>query len=116
MNLATLDRCVRAEGPTNDLAQRLGTVDDEQPADLWVEPAFDQIVDQRLYDGGILGCSFDQGERMFAAVCIDPERGDQHQIVADVQAVDLDHQKVQLGQIRCHPLGQPVGRQRHKPP
>ena len=38
------------------------------------------------------GVPFDQGERMFAAVCIDPERGDQHQIVADVQAVDLDHQ------------------------
>ena len=39
MNLATLDRCVGTEGPTNDLTQRLGTVDDEQPADLWVEPA-----------------------------------------------------------------------------
>src|SRR5262245_33473131 len=40
MNLATLDRCVGTEGPTNDLAQRLSAVDDEQPADLWVEPAF----------------------------------------------------------------------------
>jgi hypothetical protein len=39
---------VGTEGPTNDLAQRLSAVDDEQPADLWVEPAFDQIVDQRL--------------------------------------------------------------------
>jgi hypothetical protein len=38
-------------------------------------------------------CPFDQGERMFAAVCIDPEGGDQHHIVADVQAVDLDHQR-----------------------
>jgi hypothetical protein len=40
---------------------------------------------------GILGRSFDQGERMFAAIGIDPERGDQHQIVADVQTVDLNH-------------------------
>jgi hypothetical protein len=36
---------------------------------------------------------------MFAAVGIDPEHGDQHQVVADVQAVDLDHQQVQLRQV-----------------
>jgi hypothetical protein len=107
---------VGTEGPTNDLAQRLGAVDDEQAADRWIEPALDQIVDQRLHDGGILGRPFDQGERMFAALGIDPERGDQHQIAADVQAVDLDHQQVQLRQVRCHPLGQPVGRQSDKPP
>src|SRR4029450_8460932 len=76
MNLATLDRRVGTEGPPNDLAQRLGAVDDEQSADLRVEPALDQIVDQRLHDGGILGRRFDQGEWMFAAVGIDPERGD----------------------------------------
>ena len=58
MNLATLDRCVGTEGPTNDLTQRLGTVDDEQPADLWVEPALDQIVDQRLHHASILGRPF----------------------------------------------------------
>src|SRR5436190_12278228 len=33
---------------TSDFAQRLGAVDDEQAADLRVEPALDQIVDQRL--------------------------------------------------------------------
>jgi len=61
MNLATLDWCVGTEGPTNDLAQRLGTVDDEQPADLWVEPAFDDIAGNlvmldaeiEMPDGGI---------------------------------------------------------------
>ena len=29
-----------------------------------VEPALDQIVDQRLHDGGVLGCSLDQTKRM----------------------------------------------------
>jgi hypothetical protein len=33
---------------------------------------------------------------MFAAVPIDAEAGDQHQVVADVQSVDLDNQKVQF--------------------
>ena len=74
MKLATLDRCVGAEGVTDDFAQRLGAVDDEQPADLGIKPALDQIVDERLYDGGVLGCSFDQGERMLMAVCINADK------------------------------------------
>jgi len=51
MNLTPLDRRVGTEGSTDDFAERLGTVDDEQPASFGVEPAFNQIVDQRLRDG-----------------------------------------------------------------
>ena len=107
MNLAALERRVGAEGATDDFAQRLGAIDDEQPADLGIKPPLDQVVDERLDDGGVLGCSFDQGERMFVAVSINAEGSDQHQIVADVQPVDLDDQEVQLGQVRRHPRGQP---------
>ena len=99
----------------NNFAQRLGAVNDEQPADLGIKPALDQIVDQRLHDGGVLGCSFDQGERMFAAFCTNAEGGDQHQLIADLQPVDLDDQQSQLGQVRRHPLGQPFCRQGHEP-
>src|SRR5262249_56082297 len=99
---------VGAEGATDDFAQRLGAVDDEQPADLGIKPPLDQVVDERLDDGGVLGCSFDQGERMFVAVSINAEGSNQHQIVADVQPVDLDDQEVQLGQARRHPRGQPL--------
>src|SRR5262249_51406244 len=67
MNLAALDRRMGAEGATDGFAQRLGAVNDEQPADLGIKPALDQVVDERLHDGGVLGCSFDQGERMFVA-------------------------------------------------
>jgi hypothetical protein len=35
---------------------------------LGIKPPLDQVVDERLHDGGVLGCSFDQGERMFVAV------------------------------------------------
>jgi hypothetical protein len=52
-----------AEGPTNDLAQRLGAVDDEQPADLRVEPALDEIVDQGLDGRGVLRCALDEAKR-----------------------------------------------------
>ena len=40
---------------------------EKQPADLRVEPAFDQIVDERLHDGGFLGRAFDQAERVLIA-------------------------------------------------
>src|SRR6266540_4854407 len=59
MKLAALDWRVGAEGATDDFAQRLGAVDNEQPADLGIKPSLDQIVDERLHDGGVLGCSFD---------------------------------------------------------
>ena len=75
---------------------RAVVVDDEQPADLGIEAAFDQIVDERLHDGSILRRSFDEAKRMLVTVPVDPQSGDQNQIVADVQAVDLDHQKVEL--------------------
>jgi hypothetical protein len=80
---------VGAEGSTDDFAARLGTVDDEQPADFGVEPAFSQIVDQRLHDGGILRRAFDQAERMLVAFTIDAEGGYQDQVVANMQAVNL---------------------------
>src|SRR5262245_13301379 len=41
MNLAALDRRLGAEGATDDFVQRLGAVDDEQPADLGIKPALD---------------------------------------------------------------------------
>jgi hypothetical protein len=34
------------------------------------------------------------------AFTIDTEGGDQHQVVADIQPVNLDDQEVQLGQVR----------------
>ena len=94
MKLAPVDRGVAAKGAANDFAQRLGAVDDEQPTDRRVEPALDQIVDQCLDDGGIFGRPLDQAKRMPIAVAIDAEGGDQHQVVANMQAIDLDNQQV----------------------
>jgi hypothetical protein len=37
------------------------------------------------------------------------KRGDQHQVVANMQAIDLDDQQVELGQVGRHPLGQLFG-------
>src|SRR5262249_51491407 len=50
-NLTWIDNLETSSG------QRLD--DRRQPADLGIKPALDQIVDERLHDGGVLGCSFD---------------------------------------------------------
>ena len=46
---------------------------------------------------GIFGRPLDQAERMLIAVAVDAEGGDQHQVVANMQAIDLDDQQVELG-------------------
>jgi hypothetical protein len=96
MNLAALDRRMGAECPTDHFAQRLGAINDEQPADFRVEPALNQVVDQRLHHSGILSRPLDQTGRVLVAFSINAEGGDQHQVVADMQAVDLDRQQIQL--------------------
>ena len=77
-----------AEGRADHLGQRLGPIDDEQAADLGVEAAFDQIVDERLHDGGVLRRSLDEAERMLVAVGADTKRADQNQVVASSSSLD----------------------------
>src|SRR5262249_33077747 len=74
----------------SDPAESLGAVDDERRQTFGSSP--------RSIILSINACRT-------VAFGIDPERGDEHQIVADVQAVDLDHQQVQLRQVRRLPLG-----------
>ncbi len=47
-----------AKGVADRLFQRFRPVDDEQAADLRIKPASDQIVEKRVYDGGVLGGAF----------------------------------------------------------
>src|SRR5262249_29750886 len=116
MDLTTLDRSVRAETAADGFAQHLGALDDEQPADLRVEPARDEIIDQRLDHGGILRRPFDQRQRMLVASGIDAECSHQHQVVNDVQAIDPNDQQLVLREVRSHPLSQALGGQRNEPP
>src|SRR6185369_1275252 len=64
---------------------------------------------------GTVGASPRETRLSSRACTVDPDRGDQHEIVAEMQPVDLDHQKVERGQIGSHEVGQPRRRQRHKP-
>src|SRR6516225_7634031 len=46
VDLAALDRGVAAKGFANRLGQRFGSVDDEQSANLRIQSALDQVVEQ----------------------------------------------------------------------
>jgi hypothetical protein len=86
VHLAALDRRVPAKGAADRLGQGLGAVDDEQPRYRRVEAALDQVVEQRLNRGGVLGGPLDQPQRVLLARGVDADRRDQDQVLLDVQA------------------------------
>ena len=110
IDLAALEGCVGTEGATDDLLSAW-RIDDEQ-RQTRIKTALDQVVDECLHDGGVLGAP-DQGERMLWLPSM--PRAATSTRCCDVQPVDLDDQEVQLGQVRRHPLGQPFCGQGHEP-
>ena len=115
VHLAALDRRIAAEGSADRLGQCLGAVDDKQARRAGIEAAAHQIVEQRLNHGGILGRAFDHAQRMLGAFAVDADSGHQRQIIGQMKAVDLDDQEIERGQIRRHPVGHTLRRQRHEP-
>ena len=114
VDLTALDRRGSSEGSADCFGQGLRAIDDEEPRHRRVEPALDEIVDECLNGRGIFRCTLGEAERMLVALCIDTECRDQDQIVVHVNAVDLDHQQIEAGEIRRHPLLQACRRQCHE--
>ena len=107
VDLTALDRRGVSEGSADRLGQGLRAVDDEEPWHRRVEPALDKIVDEGLDGRGVLRCALDQAKRMLGARRVDTDRRDEDQILVHVNAVDLDHQQPETGEIMCHPVLQP---------
>src|SRR6202163_1755391 len=98
------------------LGERLRAVDDKQTRHRWIEAPLDQVVDQCLHHSTVLSCPLHQSKRVLEALAIDPERSHQHEMLTDVDAVDLHHHDVEAGQIRTHPFLHARSRQRHEVP
>src|ERR1039457_2686417 len=116
VDLAALDRRVAPEATPDCLGERLRAVDDKQTRHRWIEAPLDQVVNQCLHHGAVLGCPLHQSERVLEPRAVDPERRHQHQMLTDVDTVDLHHHDVESGQIRTHPLLHARSRQRHEVP
>ena len=77
VDLTALDCRGGSEGSADCFGQGLGAVDDEEPRHRRVEPALDEIVDERLNSRGIFHCTLGEAERMLVALCVDTECRDQ---------------------------------------
>src|SRR6202048_945731 len=75
----------------DSLGERLRAVDDKQTRHRWIEAPLDQVVDQCLHHSTVLSCPLHQSKRVLEALAIDPERSHQHEMLTDVDAVDLHH-------------------------
>src|ERR1700730_5986118 len=100
----------------DSLGERLRAVDDKQTRHRWIEAPLDQVVDQCLHHSTVLSCPLHQSKRLLEALAIDPERSHQHEMLTDVDAVDLHHHDVEAGQIRPHPFLHARSRQCHEVP
>ena len=93
VDLASLDRGGLAEGRPDRLRQRFRAIDDEEARNRRIETAVDEVVQKRLDGRGILGGAFHDRQRMLAAIAVDADRRDQHEVVANMQPVDLNDQE-----------------------
>src|SRR5271167_2523679 len=89
MDLTALDRRGSSKGSADRLGQCLGTVDDEEPGRRRVQPALDEIVDERLHGRGVLRRTLGEAERMLVALRVDTDRRDQDQISVHAGWADI---------------------------
>jgi hypothetical protein len=83
------------EDRAHSLPERLGAVDHEQHPLLGIEPALDEIGQQRGRDGRVLGRAFPQPERDLHALGGDPERDDHHPAL-ELEPVEHHHRQPQI--------------------
>ena len=71
--LAALDECVDAEALDDGPAQRLAAVDHPQPGTVGIEPALDQIAQQRAHHARALGGALAQPQNVLVALASMPK-------------------------------------------
>lgn len=115
MHLTALNWRRPAKRRLDGLGQRLGAIEDEQTWDPRIQAARYKIVEQRLNRNSILGSAFDKSENVLSAVGVDADRPNQNNVLGHVQAVDLNDEQIQLGEVAGKPGFHVLLRQRHKP-
>ena len=74
VDLTALNGDVGAEGAADGLAQRLGAIHHEEPADIGVEVAVNEVVEKRLDHLGVFGRALHHTQWMLLAVDVDAHR------------------------------------------
>src|SRR5262245_35518356 len=89
---------VRAEDAHDRCADRLAAINHEQPRLLDVQPALDQMAEQRGADCFVLGGPLPQTEGMFATISIDAQ-GDHDAMLSDLDAVNEHGHQIELAEV-----------------
>jgi len=93
------------EGGRQGGPDRLAAVDHGQDRRLRIEAALDQVVEQGLADGLVLGAALPEPERVLAAIGVDAEGGHDG-VLGGLDAVDEEGQQIELPEIAPHQLSQ----------
>jgi hypothetical protein len=94
-----------AEDVLDRTAQGLAAVDHEEDRLLAIEPAVDEVGQQRARERGVLGRALPQPERDLDPLGGDPERDDLR-AVGDLQAVEHHHGQAHVIEPAAHHLAQ----------
>ncbi len=108
-------RDIRAESAPDRLAERPGSVDDEQITALRIKPAPDQIIKQSLHGRGVLSRALDDDWGALTPGRVNADGPDHQLTVTQVQPVDLNRDEIKFRWIGSHPFIKLRLRQRLEP-
>ena len=86
-------------------ADGLAAVDHGQQRALGIEAPLDQVVEQRLAHGPVLGAAIPEPEWMLVTVGVDAERH-HDPVLSDLDAIDEECHEIQLAEVPPEELGQ----------
>lgn len=78
----------------DSICECLDSVEDEEARDRRVETVFGKVVEQCLRGGRLLRGPLDQAENVLLSVAADADGADQHDILGNIQTVNLDDKRV----------------------
>ena len=116
LRLCTWQRCTRALAPkTSVIARRSALAPSITHSRIRsaFKPAVDQIAQQRSHHLRFLGAAFANAEHVLVALGIEAQR-DQHDAVAEVDAVDHHHRQIDAVDTPRQPLGELCAAERHE--
>ena len=105
MGSAALNDAVLAESGRDRRSDGLAAVDDEQPRLLGVQAPLDQIAEQGVTHGLVLGAALPQTQWVLAPLGVDAQ-SDHDAVLGDQDAVDEDGQQVELTEVASEQLGE----------
>ena len=79
-------------------------IDDEQPRLLDGQSSLDEVAEQRVADGLVLGGALPESQRLLSTLGIDAQ-GDHHAVLGDLDPVKEHGHQIELAEVSSEQLG-----------